>query len=46
MMQYRISRMLGYLFAFAKQWRIDLMWHVERKMEYNTLRSHRHGKSY
>lgn len=46
MFSYRINRMIGYIFAFASHWRIDLPWHIERKMAYNRTRNHLHGKKY
>lgn len=44
--EYRVNRMIGNIFSLAHLWSIDLLWHIEQKMEYNTTRRHMHGKKY
>ena len=34
------------LFAYAAHNGIDLLWHIEAKMNFNQTREHRHGKKY
>lgn len=34
------------LFALAKHFNIDLLWHINQKMRYNELRPRLHGKEY
>jgi NTP pyrophosphatase (non-canonical NTP hydrolase) len=41
-----ISIALSFCFAFAEHHGIDLVWHVEKKMDYNERRSKMHGKKY
>lgn len=37
---------LSFIFEMAHFLGIDLLWHVDRKMEYNESRPRKHGKSY
>jgi len=37
---------LSFIFEMAHFHGIDLLWHVDRKMEYNESRPRRHGKAY
>lgn len=41
-----ISIALSFCFAFAEHHSIDLLWHIEKKMDYNERRSKMHGKKY
>ena len=41
-----VSHGIGYIFRWAEELGIDLMWHIETKMKYNDLRDYRHGKKY
>ena len=34
------------IFGLAKHLNIDLLWHIEQKMEYNKYREYKHGKRY
>lgn len=34
---------LGEILVFCVQKDIDILWHIERKMKYNELRSYKHG---
>lgn len=38
-----ISYSLGWIFSWCKAKDIDIMWYIEKKMEYNELRSFKHG---
>jgi NTP pyrophosphatase (non-canonical NTP hydrolase) len=42
----RLGSTLSYIFEMAHFHGIDLLWHVDRKMEYNESRPRRHGKAY
>lgn len=42
----RIGMSLAFCVEFARHHGIDLVWHIERKMEYNETRPIRHGKKY
>lgn len=42
----QVNSMLLAIFGLAKHLDIDIMWHIEQKMKYNKLRSHKHGKQY
>ena len=41
-----ISVALSFCFAFAEYHGIDLIWHIEKKMDYNASRVKLHGKKY
>lgn len=41
-----IRQILGYLECWADNAHIDLLWHIEHKMEYNKMRERRHNKAY
>ena len=41
-----VSHGIGYIFRWAEELGIDLMWHIEIKMMYNQMRGYRHGKKY
>lgn len=46
-MEWNISEILNEIFAFCKDRKIDIFWHIEQKMKYNELRPYKHGdKSY
>lgn len=42
----RIGMSLAFCVEFARHHGIDLVWHIERKMEYNETRPMKHGKKY
>ena len=42
----RLGSTLSFIFEMAHFHGIDLLWHVDRKMEYNESRPRRHGKAY
>ena len=42
----RLGSTLSFIFEMAHYHGIDLLWHVDRKMEYNESRPRRHGKAY
>ena len=41
-----VNDMLMSVFGLARHLDIDLLWHVEKKMQYNELREKMHGKKY
>lgn len=43
---HHLGSTLSYIFEMARFHGIDLLWHVDRKMEYNEKRPRRHGKAY
>lgn len=43
---YVINAMISIIMGLAKYLDIDLIWHVEQKMKYNSLRSKMYGKKY
>lgn len=45
-MRKRLGSTLSFVFEMAHFHGIDLLWHVDRKMEYNESRPRRHGKAY
>ena len=45
-MRKRLGSTLSFVFEMANYHGIDLLWHVDRKMEYNESRPRRHGKAY
>ena len=45
-MRHRLGATLCFVFEMARFHGIDLLWHVDRKMEYNESRPRRHGKAY
>lgn len=45
-MRKRLGSTLSFIFEMANYHGIDLLWHVDRKMEYNEKRPRRHGKAY
>lgn len=38
-----IALLLNEIFAFCRDWEIDIFWHIEQKMKYNELRPYKHG---
>lgn len=42
-MEWNISEILNEIFAFCKDRKIDIFWHIEQKMRYNELRPYKHG---
>lgn len=38
-----LTESIYYMFAWAERLGIDLSWHIEQKMVYNSLRSYKHG---
>lgn len=42
----QLGLMLSTCFEFARHYKIDLEWHIERKMAYNEYRQNKHGKRY
>lgn len=45
-MRKRLGSTLSFIFEMANYHGIDLLWHIDRKMEYNESRPRRHGKAY
>lgn len=41
-----LNNMLLAIIGLSKHLGIDLVWHIEQKMEYNKMRSYKHGKQY
>lgn len=41
-----ICRALAFVVKWAQDMKIDLDWHIEKKMQYNELRENKHGKKY
>ena len=41
-----LGSVLSWCYSFARFHDIDLAWHIEHKMEYNTHRAALHGKQY
>lgn len=42
----QLGLILSTCFEFARHYKIDLEWHIERKMAYNESRPNKHGKGY
>lgn len=42
----KLNRMLSAIFGLAKHLNINILWHINKKMEYNELRPYKHGKRY
>lgn len=42
----QLNGMLLAIFGIAKHLNIDILWHINKKMEYNELRPYKHGKRY
>lgn len=42
--QYEPQIILNEIFALCKSRNIAIMWHIKKKMMFNTLREYRHGK--
>lgn len=42
----QLNGMLLAIFGLAKHLKIDIIWHINKKMEYNKLRPYKHGKRY
>lgn len=42
-MEWNVSEILNEIFAFCKDRKIDIFWHIEQKMRYNELRPYKHG---
>lgn len=42
-MELNVSEILNEIFAFCKDRKIDIFWHIEQKMRYNELRPYKHG---
>lgn len=45
-MEWNVSEILNEIFAFCKDRKIDIFWHIEQKMKYNEIRPYKHGKRY
>ncbi len=42
----KLHTTIGHCFQLAREYNIDLLWHIKKKMAYNSLRSAKHGKRY
>lgn len=42
-MEWNVSEILNEIFAFCKERKIDIFWHIEQKMRYNEMRPYKHG---
>lgn len=42
----KLNTTIRHCFQLSREYGIDLLWHIEKKMMYNTLRSKKHGKRY
>lgn len=42
----KLHTTIGQCFNLAREHNIDLLWHIKKKMAYNSLRSAKHGKRY
>lgn len=42
-MEWNFSEILNEIFAFCKDRKIDIFWHIEQKMRYNEMRPYKHG---
>lgn len=42
-MEWNVSEILNEIFAFCKDRKIDIFWHIEQKMRYNEMRPYKHG---
>lgn len=42
----KLHTTIGQCFQLAREYHIDLVWHIKKKMAYNSLRSPKHGKRY
>ena len=45
-LQLSLVAVIGCMLGYAKQFDIDLLWHIEQKMKYNELRPMLNGKKY
>lgn len=42
----KLHTTIAQCFQLAREYNIDLVWHIKKKMAYNSLRSPKHGKRY
>ena len=42
-LQFKIPEVLNEIFSFCKSREIDIMFHIEQKMKFNSLRPYKHG---
>lgn len=42
----QLRSMLLAIFGLANHLKVDILWHIEQKMEYNEYREYKHGKRY
>lgn len=42
----KLHTTIGHCFQLASEYNIDLLWHIKKKMMYNSLRGQKHGKRY
>ncbi len=42
----KLHTTIAHCFQLAREYNIDLVWHIKKKMAYNSLRSPKHGKRY
>ena len=42
----RVQDVIIQIFGLSEHLHIDLEWHIEQKMKYNSLRPYKHGKEY
>lgn len=45
-LQINLLAVIGCMLGYAKQFNIDLLWHIEQKMKYNEMRPMLNGKKY
>lgn len=45
-LEFQLSQVMSYLFAYCERYDINILWHIEQKMKYNELRPKMHGKVY
>lgn len=43
---YRIDYCIKYIFELSEEMGIDILWHIDVKMNYNRLREYKHGKKF
>lgn len=42
----RIDYCIKYIFELSEEMGIDILWHIDVKMNYNRLREYKHGKKF
>lgn len=42
----KLHSTIGHCFQLAREYNFDLLWHIKKKMMYNSLRGQKHGKRY